>query len=75
MTYDYYDPDEAERRFDADMEQLDRIAELESLVRDIWTFYHMPTPYMPEEIAIRMTVEESLIERVAALGLPGGDAE
>ena len=52
-----------------------RIAELESLVRDIWTFYHMPTPYMPKEIAIRMTVEESLIERVAALGLSGGDAE
>jgi hypothetical protein len=48
-------------------------AELKSLVRDIWTFYHMPTPYMPKEIAIHMTVEESLIERVAALGLLGGE--
>lgn len=35
MTYDRYDPDEAEQRFDADMEQLERIAELEQRVEDL----------------------------------------
>ena len=35
MSYYPYDPDEAERRFDADMEQLERIAELEQKVEDL----------------------------------------
>ena len=35
MSYDDYDQDAAEARFDDEMAQLERIAELESLVKDM----------------------------------------
>lgn len=50
-------------------------AELKSLVRDMWAFHNMPSPYMPAEIVAYLDMEESIRERIEALGLLEGDAE
>ena len=42
MSYDDYDQDAAEARFDDEMAQLERIAELEELVRDWQVLYENP---------------------------------
>lgn len=69
MSYDDYDQDAAEARFDDEMAQLERIAELESLVRDMYGV-----------IEIRNTWWDGLHhdtdrfkERLTALGLLEGE--
>ena len=42
MSYDDYDQDAEEARFDDEMAQLERIAELEELVRDWQVLYENP---------------------------------
>lgn len=50
-----------------------RIAELESLVCDMWTYYNMPTPYTPDEVIASFDMRDSLESRMESLGLLGGD--
>lgn len=57
------------------VELMTRNMELESLVRDMWAFHNMPSPYMPAEIVAYFDMEESIRERIEALGLLEGDAE
>ena len=75
MSYDDYDQDAAEARFDDEMAQLERIADLESLVKDI----------VPGVVAGEMAPcakcerdcdsDCPIVERMTALGLLDGDAE
>lgn len=71
MTYDDYDADAAERRFDADIEQIGRIQELESLVRDMWQTL---SAMYDLKLGIDVGKERNYEQRMAALGLLGGDA-
>lgn len=66
MTYDDYDADAAERRFDHDMGQLERIQELESLVRDMWQTL---SAMYDLKLGIDVGKERNYEQRMAALGL------
>lgn len=72
MSYDDYDQDAAEARFDDEMAQLERIAELESLVRDVWAAY---SEKAESSFHPAWEVDDELAERMTALGLLDGDAE
>lgn len=66
MSYDDYDQDAAEARFDYEMAQLERIAELESLVQDM---------YKELANADGVFLMGYIEQRMTALGLLDGDAE
>lgn len=64
MSYDDYDQDAAEARFDDEMAQLERISELESLISDMWhemaTCPDYPTP---------LCMTRNICDRIRELGI------